>query len=82
MKMKKKTNNGSAKRFIIILSLTLALLTVIAAVSFAWIRNYVDIDTLELRSGKMLYNLKLYRAKDPAHPVTLFDTQDEKDLAD
>ena len=80
--MKKEKNNSSAKRFIIILSLTLALLTVIAAVSFAWIRNYVDVDTLEIKSGKMLYNFKLYRASDPTNPITLFDTNDEKDLAD
>ena len=80
--MKKETNNRSAKRFIIILSLTFALLMVIAAVSFAWIRNYVDVDTLELRSGKMLYNFKLYRATDLENPIVFFDTKGKKDLED
>ena len=80
--MKKQKNNGSAKRFIIILSLSLALLMIIGVVSFAWIRNYVDVDTLEIKSGKMLYNFKLYRASDLSNPLVFFDTNDSKDSAD
>ena len=80
--MKKQKNNGSAKRFIIILSLSLALLMIIGVVSFAWIRNYVDVDTLEIKSGKMLYNVKLYRASNPENPIVFFDTKDKNDSKD
>ena len=59
--MKKGMNKGSAKRVVIILSLCLALLIALGAFSFAWIRNYVDVDNLEVTTGKMLYNFKLYR---------------------
>ena len=61
--MKKKLNKGSAKRVIVIVALSLALLVALGAFSFAWIRNYVDVDNVEVTTGKMLYNFKLYRVK-------------------
>lgn len=79
--MKKEKNNNSAKRLIVITSLCLVLLIAIGAASFAWIRNYVDVDTLQVRTGKMLFSLKLYRTSDPSNPETLFDTKDPEDLA-
>ena len=82
MKMKKEKNNGSAKRLIIILSLCLALLVALGAFSFAWIRNYIDVDNLEVTTGKMLYNFKLYRVENGVlKPVTFFDTNDSADAA-
>ena len=62
--MKKEMNKGSAKRLVIILSLCLALLIALGAFSFAWIRNYVDVDNVEITTGKMLYKFKLYRVVD------------------
>ena len=61
MKMNKGKNKGSAKRLIIILSLSLALLTALSAFSFAWIRNYIEVNKVEVTTGKMLYSFKLYR---------------------
>ena len=73
--MKKEKNNGSSKRLVIILSLCLALLVALGAFSFAWIRNYVDVDNVEITTGKMLYNFKLYRVNNGVvTPVTFFDT--------
>ena len=77
--MKKEMNSGSAKRLIIIISLCLVALVAFGAFSFAWIRNYVDVDTLEIKSGKMLYNFKLYRVSDPTKPIVFFDTNNPKD---
>ena len=80
--MKKEKNNGSAKRLIIIVSLCLALLVLLGAFSFAWIRNYVDVDDLEITTGKMLYNFKLYRVNNGVvEPLTFFDTNDPDDSA-
>lgn len=58
--MKKEKSKGSAKRLIIILSLTLALLIALGAFSFAWIRNYVTVDSLGIQTGKLLYEIKIY----------------------
>ena len=78
--MKKKLNKGSAKRVIVIVALSLALLVALGAFSFAWIRNYVDVDNVEVTTGKMLYNFKLYRVKNGVvTPVTFFDTNNQKD---
>ena len=78
--MKKGMNKGSAKRVVIILSLCLALLIALGAFSFAWIRNYVDVDTVQVTTGKMLYNFKLYRVKNGVvTPITFFDTEKASD---
>lgn len=83
MKMKKEKNNGSAKRLIIILSLTLALLVALGAFSFAWIRNYVDVDSLDVTTGKMRYNFKMYRIENGAIVESLlFDTKNATDSND
>ena len=83
MKMKKEKNNGSAKRLIIILSLTLALLVALGAFSFAWIRNYVDVDSLDVTTGKMRYNFKMYRIENGAIvESSLFDTKNATDSND
>ena len=58
--MKKEKSRGSAKRLIIILSLTLALIIALGAFSFAWIRNYVSVDSLGIQTGKLLYDIKIY----------------------
>ena len=58
--MKKEKSRGSAKRLIIILSLTLALIIALGAFSFAWIRNYVAVDSLGIQTGKLLYDIKVY----------------------
>ena len=58
--MKKEKSRGSAKRLIIILSLTLALIIALGAFSFAWIRNYVVVDKLGIQTGKLLYDIKVY----------------------
>lgn len=60
MKMKKEKSRGSAKRLIIILSLSLALIIALGAFSFAWIRNYVSVDSLGIQTGKLLYDIKVY----------------------
>lgn len=60
MKMKKEKSRGSAKRLIIILSLSLALLIALGAFSFAWIRNYVTVDSLGVKTGQLLYDIKIY----------------------
>ena len=79
--MKKGMNKGSAKRVVIILSLCLALLIALGAFSFAWIRNYVDVDNLEVKTGKMLYNFKLYRVNgDKVTSVNFFDTNTPEDF--
>ena len=78
--MKKKLNSSSAKRVVIIVSLCLALLIALGAFSFAWIRNYVDVDNVEITTGKMLYNFKLYRVKNGVvTPITFFDTNTAAD---
>lgn len=58
--MKKEKSRGSAKRLIIILSLSLALLIALGAFSFAWIRNYVTVDSLGIQTGQLLYDIKIY----------------------
>ena len=58
--MKKEKSRGSAKRLIIILSLSLALIIALGAFSFAWIRNYVSVDSLGIQTGKLLYDIKVY----------------------
>ena len=58
--MKKEKSKGSAKRLIIILSLTLALIIALGAFSFAWIKNYVVVDSLGIQTGKLLYDIKIY----------------------
>ena len=73
--MKKTKNKSSAKRLIVILSLCLVLIVALGTFSFAWIRNYVDVDDLEITTGKMLYNFKLYRMNgDQVEIIPFFDT--------
>lgn len=80
--MKKEKNKGSAKRLIVILSLSLALLTVISAFSFAWIRNYIEVNKVEVTTGKMLYSFKLYRMEGKElKQIEFFDTNKANDAA-
>ena len=83
--MKKEKNNGIAKRIVIIVSLCLALLIALGAFSFAWIRNYGDVGTATITTGKMLYSIKMYRVQDGEikETVPLFDTTENgKDAQD
>ena len=76
--MKTKTNRSSAKRLIIILSLSLALLIAVGAASYAWIRNYIHVNNLDLQTGKMEYNITLYRVDgDEVTSTVLFDTKND-----
>lgn len=78
--MKTKTNKSSAKRLIVILSLSLALLIAAGALSYAWIRNYIHVNNLDLQTGKMEYNVTLYRVKgDKITSTVLFDTKNDPD---
>lgn len=78
--MKTKTNKSSAKRLIVILSLSLALLIAVGALSYAWIRNYIHVNNLDLQTGKMEYNVTLYRVKgDKITSTVLFDTKNDPD---
>ena len=78
--MKKEKNRGSAKRLIVILSLSLALLTVLSVFSFAWIRNYIEVNKVEVTTGKMLYSFKLYRMEGgELEQIEFFDTNTASD---
>ena len=80
--MNKGKNKGSAKRLIIILSLSLALLTALSAFSFAWIRNYIEVNKVEVTTGKMLYSFKLYRMEgEELKQIEFFDTNKANDAA-
>lgn len=78
--MKKKINKSSAKRLIVILSLSLAILIAAGAFSYAWIRNYMDAGNVSVETGKMLYKVTAYKVSNGVVSSTvLFDTDDPVD---
>ncbi len=75
--MKTQTKSKSSlKRIIIITALTLALVLALVGVSYAWIRNYIEVNSPELKTGKMLYNFSIYRknASGGVDKISLYDT--------
>lgn len=75
MEMKAKTNRRASKT-IIIVALVLVLLTLVSTMSYAWIRNYVSVEKIEMTTGKMLYRVSLVQKNSSGDFVVteLFDT--------
>ena len=59
MKMKAKTNNRASK-IIVAVALALALIAALVVTSYAWLRNNVAIDSVNVKTGAMLYKITLY----------------------
>ena len=83
MKMKAKTNNRASK-IIVAAALALALIAALVVTSYAWLRNNVAIDSVNVKTGAMLYKITLYHKDkdgnfvkyDGANSKLLYDTGD------
>ena len=60
MEMKAKTNRRTSK-IVIVIALVLVLITLLGTMSYAWIRNYVSVDKLEMKTGRMMYRIYMVK---------------------
>ena len=73
-----------SKRAVVIVSLLVMLVFSLISLSFAWYRNYLDIDGMDVTTGKMSFELQTYHVygdnsvSDPE--VSLFDGETENSV--